>query len=124
MTLRRRSKSGLTLAGLALAAALVLPLASSRSAPGLVVSAQGTPAPTIGGYQKISETRVTRTVFDYVYRATLTNVGPALPGATATVASLSSSTTVIDNSLTYAPVGPGGNTLSTDTFAFRQDRGA
>jgi hypothetical protein len=77
---------------------------------------------TIAGYIKVSETSVTRTISEYVYRATLTNTGPALAGATALATSLSPATTLVDGSLTFGPVGAGGSVASTDTFTFRHDR--
>lgn len=59
------------------------------------------PSLTIGGYVKVSEVRVTRTVTEFVYRATLANAGPALAGATAQASSGSSATTIVDASLTF-----------------------
>ena len=80
------------------------------------------PVLTIGGYVKVSEVRVTRTVNEYAYRATLTNTGPALAGATATATSSSAATTIVEGALTFGPVGSGGSVESSDTFTFRQDR--
>ncbi len=77
---------------------------------------------TIGGYVKVSEVRVTRTVTEFVYRATLANAGSALAGATAQASSGSSATTIVDASLTFGSVVPGGTVVSSDTFAFRHDR--
>ena len=34
---------------------------------------------TVGNLEKVSETRVGRTIFEYVMRAKLTNPGPAFP---------------------------------------------
>lgn len=80
------------------------------------------PLLTIGGYVKVSEVRVTRTVTEFVYRAALANAGPALAGATAQASSGSSATTIVDASLTFGSVVPGGTVVSSDTFAFRHDR--
>jgi hypothetical protein len=80
------------------------------------------PLMTIGGYEKISEVRVTRTVTEFVYRATLTNAGPALAGVTALASSVSSATTIVEGTLTFGSVGAGGSVASTDTFTFRHDR--
>src|SRR5262245_33525533 len=77
---------------------------------------------TIGGYIKVSEVRLTRTVFEYTYQATLTNGGPALAGATATATSVSPATTIVDGAVAFGPVGPGGSVVSSDTFTFRHDR--
>ena len=77
---------------------------------------------TIAGYVKVSEARVTRTVSEYSYRASLTNNGTALTGATATVSSLAGATTIVDSGLSFGPVGSGATVESLDTFSFRHDR--
>ena len=93
----------------------------------LVLIAAGLPslaqaALTISGYQLLSEVRITRTVSEYTFRATLTNSGGALGGATATATSLSPDTTIVDGSLSFGPVAAGGSVESTDTFSFRHNR--
>jgi hypothetical protein len=81
-----------------------------------------TAARTIGGYEKVSEVRVTRTVTEYVYRVQLINNGAPLIGATATAISLSAATTIVSGTVTFGPVAAGGVGISQDTFVFRQDR--
>jgi hypothetical protein len=89
-----------------------------------------TPAPaqelTIGGYTLVSSQRVTRTVFDYTYRAQLSNPGPAgglaALGVTAQVMSLSPATQIVDGTLSFGDVPAGGAAASVDTFTIRQDR--
>lgn len=87
----------------------------------------------VGNYQLISSTRVTRTVFDYTYKATLTNPGPVdALNVTATVKSKSGKITFTDNSIRFGdvPAGKsangdvvvGGKVTSTDTFIIRLDR--
>ncbi len=78
--------------------------------------------PVVGNYQLVSETRVDRTKFDYVYKATLTNPGAALVNVSATLTSLSPATAVIDGSLSFGNVAAGGSAVSSDTFTIRQDR--
>ena len=77
---------------------------------------------TVGGFIKVSERRVTLTGSEFIYRATLTNAGPPLTGATASVTSLNPNTSVVDGALTFGPVGTGGKVVSTDVFVFRHDR--
>jgi hypothetical protein len=77
---------------------------------------------TIGAYEKVSETRVTRTVTQFTYRATLTNAGAAITGAAATATSLSAATMIVDGALTFGPVASNGSAPSLDTFTFRHDR--
>src|SRR5262245_7115953 len=70
---------------------------------------------SIGNYQQVSETRVSRTVFEYVYRATFTNLGGPVTGATATVTSLVPATTIVDGTLTFGPAGALATAPSIDT---------
>jgi hypothetical protein len=79
-------------------------------------------APAVGGYQLVSDVRVTRTVSELTYRAVLINGGEGLSSATATAISLSPATVIVDGTLTFGAVAPSGSVLSTDTFSFRQDR--
>lgn len=81
-----------------------------------------TQSQTINNYVLVSQRAISLTVFEYTYRASLVNGGTPLSGATATVVSLSSATTIVDNSLTFGPVTAGGTVVSTDTFTFRQNR--
>ena len=88
---------------------------------------------SVGNYQLISSTRVTRTIFDYTYKATLTNPGPVdVLNLTATVKSKSGKTTITDNTIHFGDVPAGqsssedvvvdGKVTNTDTFTIRQDR--
>jgi len=78
---------------------------------------------TIGDYTLISSVRFSRTLFDYTYKAKATNAGPGgAQGVTATVASRSAATTVVEGSLTFGDVGAGQVVTSSDTFTIRQDR--
>ena len=77
---------------------------------------------TIGGYQLVSDVRITRTINELTYRAMLANTGAPLSGATATAASLSPATTIVDGTLTFGPVQSNATVVSTDTFSFRHDR--
>lgn len=77
---------------------------------------------TIGNYAKISERRITRTVYEYTYRADVTNSGPAVLNVAATATSTSPYTTIIDNTLSFGDVPAGATVTSSDTFTFRHDR--
>ena len=81
------------------------------------------PAPTVGAYSLVSSTRVTRTVFDFKYRAQLVNPLPAALGAVrATVTSRATATTVVDGDLSFGDVAANGSAPSLDTFTIRQER--
>ena len=77
---------------------------------------------TIGNYVKLSEKRISRTVYEFTYRADLTNAGPALKNVAATVTSSSPYTTVVANSLNFGDVPAGATVTSSNTFIIRQDR--
>jgi hypothetical protein len=76
----------------------------------------------IGDYRLVRITRVTANVTEFVYRATLHNHGPALPGATATLVGPAKDTTIVDRTLTFGPVRAGGRVESVDTFTIRHHR--
>jgi hypothetical protein len=75
---------------------------------------------TIGGYQIVKQTRISASEWEITARATLFNGAGAVPGATATVVSLSPAAIIIDNSLTFGAVGAGSSRVADDTFSFRQ----
>jgi hypothetical protein len=99
---------------------LILPvlLAIAAAQGHLAVHTQN--ALTVGGYSFVSETARGKTTV-YTYRATLSNAGPAISGATATATSISGTPAIVDGTLTFGPVATGGTVASTDTFSFRQD---
>lgn len=96
---------------------LVVSLALSSMAP----MAMAQPL-SIGSYQKVREVRVTRTIYEYVYRAALANNGTAIDGANATATSRSSATTIVEGALSFDALSGGAAATSIDTFAFRHDR--
>src|SRR6478735_10929937 len=72
--------------------------------------------------QMVSSTRVTSTLTDFVYRIRLTNQGPALQGASASVQSLAAATEIRDNDVFLGDVAAGTTITSTDTFTLRQNQ--
>src|SRR5512136_1224136 len=77
---------------------------------------------TIGNYVKVSEKRISRTVYEYTYRASITNSGSDVLNVVATVASNSPHTIIMDNMLSFGNVSAGATVGSSDTFTLRQDR--
>jgi len=57
---------------------------------------------------------------DYVLRARLLNLGPAIPGATARLTGTSAAVTLLDDVVTFGPMERFGSVWSTDTFAIRR----
>ena len=74
-------------------------------------------------YILVRTDQITRTQFNFTYRAKITNPGPAdFVGVTATLTSRSSRTVVVDGSLTFGTIPAGSTVTSSDTFTIRQDR--
>lgn len=74
-------------------------------------------------YQLINKQRVSRTVYEYTYRANITNNGSKdVQNVTATVTSADPNTTVVDGDLNFGNVAAGATVTSTDTFSIRHDR--
>ncbi|MEF7615521.1 gamma-glutamyltransferase [Aquincola sp. MAHUQ-54] len=71
---------------------------------------------------KVSETRVDRTVFDYVFKVTVRNGGTAQSGIVATLASAGPGTTVIDGRVVVGDLAANASATPADTITLRQDR--
>ena len=78
---------------------------------------------TVGAPQTISETRVGRTIFEYVMSASVTNGGTTIAkGVTAACTSTSPRTTVVQGTLTIGNVAAQASASSVDTFTIAHDR--
>lgn len=77
---------------------------------------------TIGEYELISTTRVSRIDFEYTYRANITNTGADVENVTAQLSSTTPNTIVVDGSLSFGAANAASTVTSTDTFTIRQDR--
>ncbi len=78
---------------------------------------------TVGNYSLISSTRVGRTTWQYVYRATVTNSGTTdIPNVTATATSAVTGLTVVSGTITFGDVPPGKAVSSSTTFTVSVDR--
>lgn len=77
----------------------------------------------VGGYELLGQTRVTRTVSDFRYRATVTNAGaaPALD-VTATLIGVPAGATIVEGELSFGEVAAGAALASSDDFTLRIDR--
>ena len=78
----------------------------------------------VAGLEKIAETRVSRTVFDYTYRVSVKNTGLAsASNVLATLTSAPSGTTIVDGSVAVGTIGAGATvTPGTDVIVLRLDR--
>jgi PKD repeat protein len=77
---------------------------------------------TVGNYTLVSSRRVSVTDFEYVYRAQVTNTGPALRNVVGTVVSNNPATVVLEGTLSFGDVAAGATVTSVDTATFRHNR--
>jgi len=85
-------------------------------------SVRAAPELTIGNYELVSTKRITRTVFEYTYKADVTNTGTDALEVSATLSITAPGVTVLDGQLSFGDVAAGARVTSSDTFAIRQDR--
>ncbi|HEY1239103.1 MAG TPA: PKD domain-containing protein, partial [Bryobacteraceae bacterium] len=105
--------------GFTYAAVITAALCVTNSAP-----AQSGSGPYVGNYQLVSEQRISRTIFDYTYKADLINPGAARSATTATVTTAASGASIVpgQNTLHFPAVAANGRVTSTDTFTIQVDR--
>ena len=77
---------------------------------------------SISNYALVSETRITRSVSDFEYRANIVNTGVARSSVTATLTSAPGASQIIRGLLHFSNVPANGQSTSTDTFLIRVDR--
>lgn len=74
-------------------------------------------------YILISSKRITRVIFEYKYKAKITNSGlNDISGASAQVRSLSNNTKITGDTITFGKIPKGTTVTSNDTFTLTQDR--
>ena len=115
------------LRGYALIARLVLLSAIAASffalGTGLVscVTAPSAPILTVGKYRLVAIRHARGLLFDYTYKASVTNSGTtAAVNVTATIKTAPTNVTVIDGSLSFGDVAAGASVRSRDTFTIRK----
>ena len=78
---------------------------------------------TVGNYELVSSKRITRTVWEYSYRASVTNTGTNdVRNVIATAKSNVPGLTMISNSLSFGSVSIGTKVKSSSTFTIRVNR--
>ncbi|MGE0460393.1 MAG: Calx-beta domain-containing protein [Vicinamibacterales bacterium] len=110
----RRGILSRPIAGLCLAAALIL-----TAGNGTVLASWNLPRLAIIGYWLVDATPHADGT-DYVFRARLLNLGPPIPGALATLKGASSAVTILDDAVSFGPVGHLHSAWSLDTAAVRR----
>lgn len=73
-------------------------------------------------FTQVSNVKVSTYQYDIVFTSQMTNLGPYVSGATATLVSTSPNTIVREGTLLFGPMAPGATVNSLDTFTIRQDR--
>jgi pimeloyl-ACP methyl ester carboxylesterase len=76
----------------------------------------------VGNYTLVSSKRLTRTDYEYTYRAQVTNTGAEAKNVMAQVSSSSPNTTVVEAYLEFGNVAAGAAVTSSDTFIIRHNR--
>lgn len=97
--------------------------APSTSPVKLAASTVVVPGIIVTGITKVSETRVSRTVYDYVFQVSFKNNGSiAQSGVAATLTGTGPGATIQDGSVIVGDLVAGGTATPPDTITIRQDR--
>ncbi len=78
--------------------------------------------PTVTDIALVSEKRISRTVFEYTYKATITNDGTARKNVQATLSGAGTGTTITEGAINVGDLAVNQVITPTDTFTIRQDR--
>lgn len=99
------------------------PAATASSGRSKALEAPGdAPGVKIVALTKISETRISRTVYDYVFKITVLNDALARKSIMATIVGAGSGSTVLDGSVLIGDLSSGASVTPVDTITIRQDR--
>ena len=77
---------------------------------------------TVTNLEKISEMRIGRTTFDYAFKATVNNAGPAQGGVVVTLKAAGAGATIIQGVLNVGTMDANASIIPTDMIVIRQDR--
>lgn len=77
---------------------------------------------TVVAVSQVSEKRISRTVFEYVFNVTVLNSASPQTDVQATVASVGTGTTVIDGLVVVGSMAANAQVTSADTITLRHDR--
>lgn len=94
----------------------------ARTAAATVVAVDATQV-AVTGISKTGETRVGRTVFDYVFQVSFKNNGSeALSDVSATLTAVGAGATIVDGTVLFSSIGAGASVTPADSITIRQDR--
>lgn len=95
---------------------------ASQSQRAKSLAVENSRSATVIGLMKVSETRVTRTVFEYGFRVTVKNDGSARNGVLARLSSVGTGTSIVVGEVNVGDIGPDATATSTETVVVRHDR--
>jgi len=78
--------------------------------------------PTVTDITLVNEIRISRTVFEYTYKATITNDGVVRKNVQATLNNVRPGTTIVEGIIDVGELAANQVITSTDTFTIQQDR--
>ena len=87
-----------------------------------ITTALAAPELTISNYQLVDSKRISRTVFEYTYKAEITNTGSDAVEVTATLSVDAPGVTVLDGELSFGDVPAGASVESSNTFSILHNR--
>jgi hypothetical protein len=102
--------------------ALAALLLSALAAPPASAAVTGAPGIAIDGYDLVSSTRRSRTVYELTYAADVTNWSPSDAAVSATLTGAGANVTIVQGSLDFGEVAEGATQRSLGTFVVRVDR--
>ena len=88
----------------------------------LQITTSVSPSVTVVAVTKLSETRVSRTVYDYVFKITVQNGPQSLSSLKAKLVAVGSGTTILDGDVDVGGIGADAQATPADTIKLRHDR--
>ena len=91
----------------------------------VIAQASGTPpsqAISIRSLKLLSSTRISRSMWQYVYEVAVTNNGPAVSNATLSLQSVGPGTTIVSGTINTGPIPANANVSPAETITIQQDR--
>lgn len=78
--------------------------------------------PAVTDMTLVSEKRISRTVFEYSYRASIENQGPEITNIVGRITGTGQGTTIVDDLVQVEKIGINASVVSSDTFTLKHDR--
>lgn len=95
--------------------------ATTQAKAQAVIAPQADPVSVVA-ITKVSETRVSRTVYDYVFKVSFKNTGADAQAIRGTLTTVGAGTTVVDGTASLDSLASGASAFAQDTITLRHDR--